>query len=99
MTALFPPSHAAVSGLKRISDLVADVGDKRRTRRLVETCRTTGSTNPRHQHVARALLLELSMDAVYRLCNRPEVDAHSAVTATHFAASHATRWSRPTPPS
>jgi Transposase DNA-binding/Transposase Tn5 dimerisation domain len=57
-----------------------ELGDKRRTRRLVETAaqlaqQPEGSL-PEHSSWN-------PLRAVYRLCNRPEV-THSAVTATHF---------------
>jgi hypothetical protein len=58
----------------------AELGDKRRTRRLVDT-----AAHLAHQPEG-SLPAHFSWNplrAVYRLCNRPEV-THSDVTATHF---------------
>src|SRR3954454_13324765 len=59
----------------------ADLGDRRRTRRLVDTAERLA------QQPQGSLPEHFSWNplrAVYRLCNRPEV-THPAVTATHFA--------------
>ena len=58
----------------------AELGDKRRTRRLVSTAARLA------QQPHGSLPAHFSWNplrAVYRLCNRPEV-THPAVTATHF---------------
>jgi hypothetical protein len=58
----------------------AQLGDKRRTRRLVDTAAQLA------QQPEGSLPAHFSWNplrAVYRLCNRPEV-THSDVTATHF---------------
>jgi hypothetical protein len=58
----------------------AELGDRRRTRRLINTAAELA-------HQPEGSLPEHfswnPLRAVYRLCNRPEV-THSAVTATHF---------------
>src|SRR5262245_25261409 len=63
----------------------ADLGDRRRTRRLVVTAERLAQQpeGSLPAHFARDALR-----AVYRLCNRPEV-THHGVTATHFALTHA----------
>src|SRR3954471_22210031 len=61
----------------------ADLGDKRRTRRLVDTAARLA------QQPEGSLPAHFSWNplrAVYRLCNRPEA-THDAVTAAHFAGT------------
>ena len=58
----------------------AQLGDKRRTRRLVDTAAQLAQ-QPEGSLPAHSSWNPLR--AVYRLCNRPEV-THSDVTATHF---------------
>src|SRR5438270_10975168 len=77
----FPESHAWAEA----NFAAAELGDKRRTRRLVETAaqlsqRPEGSL-PEH-------FSWNPLRAVYRLCNRPEV-THSTVTATHLGLTRA----------
>jgi hypothetical protein len=61
----------------------AQLGDKRRTRRLVNTAERLAQ-QPRGSLPAHFSWNPLR--AVYRLCNRPEV-THLGVTATHFEAT------------
>jgi hypothetical protein len=58
----------------------AELGDKRRTRRLVDTAAQLAQ---QPEGSLPAHFPWNSLRAVYRLCNRPEV-THSDVTATHF---------------
>ena len=58
----------------------AELGDRRRTRRLVDTAECLAQ---RPQGSLPAHFAWNPLRAVYRLCNRPEV-THPAVTATHF---------------
>src|SRR3954469_2607673 len=63
----------------------AELGDKRRTRRLVDTAAQLAQqpegSFPEH-------FSWNPLRAVYRLCNRPEV-THAAVTAPHFERTQA----------
>jgi hypothetical protein len=78
MTSLpFPDS----STWARANFAAAELGDKRRTHRLVDTAARLA------QQPEGSLPAHFSWNplrAVYRLCNRPET-THDAVTATHFA--------------
>ena len=74
------PSFAEPSSWAEANFAAAELGDKRRTRRLVATAaqlaRQPQGSLPAH-------FAWNPLRAVYRLCNRPEV-THSEVTAAHF---------------
>ena len=59
----------------------AELGDRRRTRRLIDTAERLAQ---QPQGSLPAHFAWNPLRGVYRLCNRPEV-THPAVTATHFA--------------
>src|SRR4051812_45212814 len=61
----------------------AELGDRRRTRRLVDTAERL---THQPQGSLPAHFSWNPLRAVDRLCNRPEF-THTAVTATHFAAT------------
>ena len=63
----------------------AELGDQRRTRRLVATAEQLAQ---QPQGSLPAHFAWNPLRAVYRLCNRPEV-THPAVTASHFAQTRA----------
>src|SRR5438067_8867240 len=65
--------------------VTSQLGDPRRTRRLVDTAERLAQ---RPQGSLPAHFAWNPLRAVYRLCNRPEV-THPAVTAPHFERTRA----------
>jgi hypothetical protein len=78
--AMTPDPFPAARPWAEANFAAAELGDRRRTRRLVDTAERLA------QQPQGSLPAHFSWNplrAVYRLCNRPEV-THPAVTATHF---------------
>src|SRR3954454_1579406 len=79
--AMTPPPFPDSRTWAEANFATAELGDRRRTRRLIDTAAQLA------QQPEGSLPAHFSWNplrAVYRLCNRPET-THDAVTATHFA--------------
>jgi hypothetical protein len=78
--AMTPDTFLAARPWAEANFAAAELGDRRRTRRLVDTAERLAR---QPQGSLPAHFSWNPLRAVYRLCNRPEV-THPAVTATHF---------------